>query len=166
MRMTLPLPVAGPLVLRPYASDITKVRSVSVSRAINAPASAIFELLADPRRHSEFDGSSSVVKVKRAPARLYLGATFSMDMKIRVGYVVRNTVVTFEESKCIAWHHFAKFTWRYDLEEVLDGTRVTESFNYDRPWAFIIIWLGWPERNRRAMQLTLERMNEFLTGSR
>ena len=107
-----------------------------------------------------------MVKVKKAPARLYLGATFSMDMKIRVGYSVRNTVVVFEESKAIAWHHFAQFTWRYDLEEVPGATRVTESFNYDKPWALPIIWLGWPERNRRAMQSTLARIDEFLTGTR
>jgi hypothetical protein len=107
-----------------------------------------------------------VLNVKRAPARLYLGATFSMDMKIHVGYSVRNTVVVFEESRAIAWHHFAQFRWRYDLEEVLDATRVTESFNYDKPWALPIIWLGVPGRNRRAMQETLERIDEFLTGSR
>jgi hypothetical protein len=81
-----------------------------------------------------------------------------MDMKIRVPYSVRNTVSTFEESRLISWHHFALFVWRYDLEEVDGGTMVTESFNYDRPWAFAIIALGFPERNRRGMAQTLERL--------
>ncbi len=107
-----------------------------------------------------------MIQVKKAPARLYLGATFSMDMKIRVGYSVRNTVVAFEESRAIAWHHFAQFTWRYDLEEVPDATRVTESFDYDKPWALPLIWLGVPEKNRRAMEATLARIDAFLTGSR
>jgi hypothetical protein len=120
-------------------------------------------LLADPRRHLEFDGSSTVVKVKRAPQRLSKGATFSMDMKIHVPYFVKNTVSEFEENKVIAWHHFAQFVWRYDLEEVPNGTKVTESFNYDRPWAFVIIWLGWPERNRQAMVATLERIGRIVT---
>jgi uncharacterized protein YndB with AHSA1/START domain len=165
IRIALPGSVAN-LLSPAYAGDITKVRSVSVSRLINAPASTIFELLADPRRHHELDGSSSVINVRKAPVRLFLGAKFSMDMKIRVPYSVRNTVSAFEESRLISWHHFAQFVWRYDLEEVPDGTRVTESFNYDRPWAFVIIWLGWPERNRRAMEATLERINDIVTQQR
>jgi uncharacterized protein YndB with AHSA1/START domain len=140
------------------------VRSVSVTRIINAPPAAIFELLADPRRHGDFDGSGTVQRVRHAPQRLYLGATFSMDMKIGVGYFVRNTVVAFEESRCIAWRHFAKFVWRYDLEAVPGGTSVTESFDYDRPWAFVIIGLGWPEKNRRAMAETLERIDQLVTA--
>jgi hypothetical protein len=87
-----------------------------------------------------------------------------MDMKIGVGYFVRNTVVAFEESRCIAWRHFAKFVWRYDLEAVPGGTSVTESFDYDRPWAFVIIGLGWPEKNRRAMAETLERIDQLVTA--
>jgi hypothetical protein len=104
-----------------------------------------------------------VVKVKQAPERLFKGATFSMDMKIGVPYFVKNTVSDFEENKVIAWHHFAQFVWRYDLEEVSGGTKVTESFNYDRPWAFAITWLGWPEKNRRAMVATLERISQIVT---
>jgi uncharacterized protein YndB with AHSA1/START domain len=141
-----------------------KVRSVSATRVIKASPEAIFDLLADPRRHADIDGSTNVVRVIQGPARLYLGATFSMDMKMRVGYHVKNVVVAFEEGRYIAWHHFAQFVWRYDLEDVPDGTRVTESFNYDKPWAFAIIWLGWPERNRRAMQATLERIDRLVTS--
>jgi uncharacterized protein YndB with AHSA1/START domain len=141
-----------------------KVRSVRATRLINAPPAAIFNLLADPRRHVDFDGSTTVVDVVQGPARLYLGATFSMDMKMRVGYHVKNVVVAYEENKCIAWHHFAQFVWRYDLEEVPEGTKVTESFNYDKPWAFGIIWLGWPERNRQSMEATLERIDRLVTS--
>jgi uncharacterized protein YndB with AHSA1/START domain len=141
-----------------------KVRSVRATRLINAPPAAIFNLLADPRRHVDFDGSTTVVDVVQGPARLYLGATFSMDMKMRVGYHVKNVVVAYEENKCIAWHHFAQFVWRYDLEEVPEGTKVTESFNYDKPWAFGFIWLGWPERNRQSMEATLERIDRLVTS--
>lgn len=87
-----------------------------------------------------------------------------MDMKIGVGYFTRNKVVAFEENRCIAWHHWAQFVWRYDLEEVPGGTKVTESFDFDRPWAFAIMWLGWPEKNRNAMELTLERIASIVTA--
>jgi len=143
---------------------VPKARRVCVTRVIPAPPRAIFDLLADPRQHARLDGSGTVRKVKKAPDRLSLGATFSMDMKIGVGYFTRNTVVAFEENKCIAWHHFAQFVWRYDLEEVPGGTKVTESFDYDRPWAFVIIWLGWPEKNRASMASTLERIASIVTA--
>jgi uncharacterized protein YndB with AHSA1/START domain len=139
-------------------------RSISVSRLIHASPSQIFELLADPRQHILLDGSGSVTSVKSAPPRLSLGSTFSMHMKMGLGYVTRNRVVVFEENRSIAWHHFALFVWRYDLEEVAGGTQVTESFNYDKPWAFAIIALGFPERNRRAMEGTLERLEAAVTS--
>ena len=87
-----------------------------------------------------------------------------MHMKLGLGYVTRNRVVTFEENRCIAWHHLAQFIWRYDLEDVEGGTLVTESFNYDRPWAFVIIAMGFPKRNRAAMEATLERLDAIVTS--
>jgi hypothetical protein len=57
------------------------------------------------------------------------------------------------------------FTWRYQLEEVEGGTMVTESFDYDKPWAFVIIALGFPEKNRAAMEGTLERLESVFTSS-
>jgi hypothetical protein len=120
--------------------------------------------LADPRLHTTFDGSGSVVKVRKGPDRLFLGAKFSMDMKIGLSYFVSNKVVAFEENKCIAWHHFAQFVWRYDLEEVPGGTKVTESFNYDKPWAFGIEVVHKPESNQRDMEATLERIEKIVTA--
>ncbi len=106
------------------------------------------------------------MRVKEAPERLSLGATFAMDMKIGIAYLTRNKVVAFEENRCIAWHHFAQFVWRYDLEGVPGGTKVTAPFNDDGPWAFIIIWLGWPEKNRRAIEATLGQIETIVTAWR
>jgi hypothetical protein len=139
-------------------------RVVSTSRTIHATPSVIFDLLADPRRHSSFDGSGTVVRVRKAPERLYLGATFSMDMRLGLSYLVRNKVVAFEENRCIAWHHFAQFVWRYDLEEVPEGTKVTESFNYDKPWSFSITLWHKEQSNLRDMVATLERIEAIVTA--
>jgi hypothetical protein len=85
-------------------------------------------------------------------------------MTMGLGYVTRNRVVEFQEDRRVAWHHFALFVWRYDLEAVGRGPLVTESFNYDRPWAFVIIALGFPERNRHSMEGTLERLGAAVTS--
>jgi len=139
-------------------------RKISVTRFIAASPSTIFDLLADARKHSLFDGSGTVSGVKEAPARLALGSTFSMDMKMKLGYVTRNRVVVFEENRSIAWHHAARFIWRYDLEAVDGGTNVTESFDYNRPLGFVIEWFNFPERNRVAMEETLGRLEAIVTA--
>ena len=83
---------------------------------------------------------------------------------MKLGYVTRNRVVVFEENRAIAWHHVARFIWRYDLEEVDGGTNVTESFDYDRPWGFAIEPFKFPERNRIAMEATLKRLKAIVTA--
>lgn len=141
-------------------------RFVSATRTIAAPASAIFALLADPRQHATFDGSGSLQTVKEAPERLYLGAKFSMNMKMGLPYLTRNVVVDFVENKSIAWHHFARLVWRYELEDVPGGTKVTESFAYNNLAGRVIALLGFPERNRQSMEATLLRIEKLVTSSR
>ncbi len=143
---------------------MSSTRCISVSRVIAAPPSTIFNLLASPAQHVLLDGTNSVTGVRRGPERLALGSKFSMDMKIGLGYHTTNRVVVFEENKSIAWHHFAQFVWRYDLDEVDGGTKVTESFNYDKPWAFLITSAGFPQRNRLGMEATLQRLDASVTA--
>lgn len=132
---------------------------VSAERVIQAPPEKIFDLLADPTQHSRFDGSDTVKGVHSESTRLDLGATFSMDMRIGVPYRITNTVVEFEEGRRIAWQHFARNVWRYELEPVDGGTRVRESFDWSNGRGRKVIELmGYPEKNRRAMEATLERL--------
>lgn len=97
---------------------------------IEAPAEKIFALLADAYSHSLFDGSSTVKSVINGPERLFLGARFGMKMKIAIGYNISNKVVEFEEGKRIAWSHFMRWVWRYELVDLGGGvTQVSEYFD-------------------------------------
>ncbi|HEY5110868.1 MAG TPA: SRPBCC family protein [Acidimicrobiales bacterium] len=142
---------------------MTPRRSVSASRTINAPASAIFNLLADPRQHARLDGSGAVVDVKDAPERLSLGAVFTMRMKMKANYTTRNVVSEFVENKSIAWHHKSGFIWRYELDDVEGGTKVTESFTYDNPLGLIISMTSIPKKNQEAMKVTLLCLEQAVT---
>jgi uncharacterized protein YndB with AHSA1/START domain len=141
-----------------------KKRSVQAERVIAASPEEIFDLLADPSRHSEIDGSGSVQKPKEgSPPRLALGARFGMDMKIGLPYSTKNEVVEFEEGRRIAWRHAGHHIWRYELEPVAEGTRVTETFDWATsraPWALELMRA--PERNRKAMESTLVRLAEVV----
>jgi hypothetical protein len=140
-------------------------RVVAVERFIPAAPQAIFDVLADPARHSEIDGSGSVKSARPdAPERLGLGTKFGMSMKIGVPYTISNTVVEFEEGRVIAWQHFGHHIWRYRLEPAEGGTTVTEEFDYRKarsPQALEL--LRYPTRHRAAMEKTLERLAGVVT---
>ena len=109
---------------------------------IEATPAKIFDLLANPRAHHLFDGSKTVKNAISGPERLFLGATFSMAMKIKVPYRIKNTVVAFEENKKISWCHLMKWTWTYELQDLGNGsTLVTESFDATKIPAFARWWL-------------------------
>ncbi len=132
---------------------------MSAERVIRATPQAIFELLADPTQHARFDGSDTVKAARGDPQRLSLGAQFSMDMRIGLPYRITNTVVEFDEGRVIAWQHFARNVWRYELTPVDGGTRVRESFDWSNGRGRRGIELmGYPERNRKGMEATLERL--------
>ena len=139
---------------------MSKQRSVSVSRQIAAPADVIFDILADPSRHAEIDGSGTVRGAKLDdPERLKMGAKFGMKMKIVVPYDMRSTVVEFEEDRLIAWAHFGKHRWRYELEPTDGGTLVRETFDWSTAiWPRGIELMGYPKKHPANMAATLERL--------
>jgi uncharacterized protein YndB with AHSA1/START domain len=138
-------------------------RCRSAEIVIDADPTTVFDVLADPAQHQLFDGSDSVKGRVNGPPRLYLGATFAMRMHLIAPYVIRNTVVEFEEDRRIAWRHVGRHVWRYELEPFEDGggraTRVTETFDYrPAPAAWLYERLGLPERNARSIEATLQRL--------
>ncbi len=139
---------------------MTKRRTVSRTRVISAEPAAIFDLLADPSKHSSFDGSGTVKAARPSgPERLSLGATFGMDMKLGAPYRIVNTVVEFDENTRIAWRHFGGHRWRYDLEPVAGGTSVTETFDWSTSKApFLLELSGAPKRNTKAIEKTLDNL--------
>jgi uncharacterized protein YndB with AHSA1/START domain len=139
---------------------------VSAERIIHASPGRIFDVLADPTQHPVIDGSRSVRAPRAgAPARLALGARFSMDMRIGLPYRMTSEVVQFEEGRRIAWQHLAHDVWCYELEPVDGATRVRESFDWShgRGQWFLRITKT-PEKNRRSMEHTLERLAGLVEG--
>ena len=80
-------------------------RPVTVSRRICAPARAIFQVLADPGRHQEFDGSESLRGPASTAVISAVGDVFVMKMHFpHLGdYEMNNHVVEFEPDQRIGW---------------------------------------------------------------
>jgi len=129
---------------------------------IAAPAATIFDLLANPASHRLFDGSETIQSSISGPDRLFLGAKFSMAMKIKLAYRIKNTVVAFEENKKIAWCHLMKWTWCYELTDLGNGTtQVTESFDASNIPFYAKRWLkmtGAIKHNPKWMAKSLVRL--------
>jgi hypothetical protein len=137
---------------------------VSESRIIQAEPQRLFDLVADPAMHPRIDGSGSVREMRPGgPARLSLGATFGMDMKLGAPYKITNTVVEFDEPRVIAWRHFNGHVWRYLFEPVEGATKVTEQWDA-RPAKnrFFLRLSGFPQRNRKGIVASLERLEQLV----
>ena len=134
-------------------------RSVSRSAVVPAPPAEVFGLLTDPRRHAEIDGSGTVKGVTQGPEQLSLGDRFGMRMRLGVPYVISSEVVELEPDRRIAWRHVGHHVWRYELEPVDGGTRVTETFDWANARSPLALeLLGIPARNARSIDATLERL--------
>jgi len=145
---------------------------VSVERVIPAPADKIFDLLVDPARHLDIDGSGTVQRARSGGRRLRLGDSFGMDMKLGARYSTRNEVVELDENRLIAWRTLAPSpltllftgrTWRYELEPVEGGTRVRETWDIstEAPLGRQVVrrMAGSTKRN---MERTLERIERLV----
>ena len=141
-------------------------RQVSRDIVVDAPPSAVFEVLADPRAHGAFDGSGTVRDAVAGPDRLDLGDRFGMSMRLGVPYTIKNEVVEFEEDRRIAWRHFGHHRWRYELEPVGEGsTKVTETFDWSASRIPRLIELvGFPATNTRGIEATLPRLKSYVEG--
>lgn len=151
------------MTLRAEILDTGNPKVKSASIIINAPASKIFDVIANPQMHSIIDGSNSVRSVIKGPARLALGSKFGMNMEIGIKYRITNTVVEFEENKLIAWRHLGRWIWRYEFKEISPTqTVVIESF--DGTTTPFNVWLkarkAYPY-TQKAVAKTLVRLKEY-----
>lgn len=145
-----------------FAGD--EQQAVSVSRDIPEPADRIFDLLASPAGHARIDGSGMVRDAISGPDRLALGARFHMEMKAGpLPYKIHSEVVEFEENRRIAWAHLGKHRWRYELQPIDGGTRVTETFDWSTARiGWIIEVAGYPDKHPANMAATLARIERVL----
>ncbi|MEO7126115.1 MAG: SRPBCC family protein [Nakamurella sp.] len=140
---------------------------VSVTRQIDAPPQALFDIVADPAMHLVIDGSGTVRGQRTGnPQRLSAGARFSMSMQVGAKYRTVSHVIEFAEGKQIAWQVGGNGAiWRYLFEAngtvgaTGDGTLVTEQWDVrTAPVRWLLAATGFAGRSRRGMTATLQRL--------
>ncbi len=143
-------------------------QQVAVSRVIAASPEAIFQIIASPAMHPVIDGSGTVQGERFGPDKLTgIGDSFGMRMKVAgIPYRMKSSVKEYEANRRIAWAHFFGHRWRYELEPVEGGTRVTETFDWSTARSPKSIELmGYPKQHPANMTATLERLDAHFTPS-
>jgi hypothetical protein len=155
----------------PIRSEILNTGSEQIKSArivINASAEKIFAILANPHRHKEIDGSSTIQENISGPDKLILGSKFGMKMHLGVDYRILNTVVEYKENSLIGWRHVGRWIWRYELVNLgPQMTQVTETFDASRAPLISKAWLSLRKAypfTQRAVAKTLVQLKSICEG--
>jgi uncharacterized protein YndB with AHSA1/START domain len=133
--------------------------AVSVTRRIDAPAEAVFAVLADPATHAAIDGTGWVCEPLDPETLTRVGQVFGMGMyhpdHPDGHYRIHNRVEVLEAPRAIAWQPgtYAEdgvwssggWVWRYDLVD--DGPhacRVTLTYDWSAVPAAVREYIGFP----------------------
>ena len=142
---------------------------LQVSRSVDvaAPASELFAIVADPRRHHEIDGSGSVGDNIRAPEHLEMGSRFTTKMRMYgLPYRITSTVTAMTPDQLIEWRHPVGHRWRWELHASSPtSTRVTETFDYRDAGTLknrlkYYQATGFVKRNAAGIEATLRRLRD------
>ena len=118
--------------------------TISATTIINAPAEAIFAVLADPAKHAAIDGTGWVREPLDSQHLTEAGQVFRMAMyhdNVPGGhYRMANRVQVLDPPRAISWEpgmdtgdghpQIVGHTWRYDLAPAGSGTEVTLSYDW------------------------------------
>ena len=164
-------------------------KPVEVSRRIEAAAALIFKILANPQRHTDFDGSGMIRGAVLDRPISDVGDTFTMKMH-RLGddYLMLNYVVEFEPDRRIFWEPApgdpsraegndpskvgipAGYRWGYILTpDGDDATVVTEVFDCgpEENRQHLLRdggeWINGSNSVRESLAATLERLEKIST---
>jgi hypothetical protein len=155
----------------PIRSEILNTGNEQIKSArivINASAEKIFAILANPHRHKEIDGSSTIQENISGPDKLILGSKFGMKMHLGVDYRILNTVVEYKENSLIGWRHVGRWIWRYELVNLGPHmTQVTETFDASRAPLISKAWLSLRKAypfTQRAVAKTLVQLKSICEG--
>jgi hypothetical protein len=142
-------------------------RRICRSVQVDAPASELFAIVADPRRHHELDGSGTVRDNIKAPSELIAGSKFSTSMKMfGVPYRITSIVTELRPDEVVEWRHPFGHRWRWEFEALSPTlTQVTETFDYHDTGALkdtlnYYERMGFAKSNATGIEATLTKLRE------
>lgn len=118
-----------------------------VTVEISAPPERVYALVSDITRMGEWSPECVRCSWSKGATGPVVGARFRARNKGRRGPAWFNTptVTVAEPGQEFAFHRsgpgIGSYTWRYVMEPTATGTRLTESFEAERPLGSVMSWL-------------------------
>ena len=151
---------------------VNEAPDVSVSTHVDASAEAVYDLVADLPRMGEWSPECRRCTWTGGATGPAVGARFTARNKGRRGpsWYNKPVVTAADPGREFAFNRsgpgIGSYTWRFVLEPTATGTRVTESYDVERPLPKAMAWLtarwvGSSDRDadlREGMQTTLARI--------
>lgn len=148
--------------------------SVTVSRTIDASAKDVFDVLSNPERHAQLDGSGFVRSDEKTDRITATGQVFRMNMSgdhMGGDYQTDNHVVGYDKDKLLAWKTAPADTeppgwqWVWQLQpQGPDATEVTLTYDWSAVGADFLKKVPFPLVSESQLEDSLAKLGEAVSG--
>ena len=150
-------------------------KRITVQRTIDAPTQVVFDVLSNPQRHPELDGSGFVLSDEKSDRITGTGDVFRMNMSgAHMGgdYQTDNTVTGYDANHLLAWQTAPADTeppgWEWTWQLAAQGPEATEvTLSYD--WSKVtdpqlLEKISFPLVPQSALEDSLARLAAAVSG--
>ena len=150
-------------------------KSITVSRTIDASTSQVFDVLTNPERHAELDGSGFVISDEKSDRITATGQVFRMNMSgphMGGDYQTDNTVTGYDANHLVAWQTAPADTdppgweWVWQLEaQGSDATEVTLTYDWSKVTdQELLKKISFPLVDQGALEQSLDNLAGAVAG--
>jgi len=150
-------------------------KSITVSRTIDASTSQVFDVLTNPERHAELDGSGFVISDEKSDRITATGQVFRMNMSgphMGGDYQTDNTVTGYDANHLVAWQTAPADTdppgweWVWQLEaQGSDATEVTLTYDWSKVTdQELLKKISFPLVDQGALEQSLDNLAGAVSG--
>ena len=154
---------------------MTTDKRIEVSRTIDAPTTAVFDVLSNPARHADLDGSGFVLSDEKSDRITATGQTFRMNMSgahLGGDYQTDNHVTGYDANKLLAWQTAPAdqdppgWEWVWQLEaDGADATHVTLVYDWSKVTdQALLSKLSFPLVPQQALEDSLGNLASAVAG--
>jgi uncharacterized protein YndB with AHSA1/START domain len=148
--------------------------SITVTRSVDIPAKDLFNILSNPERHAEIDGSGFVVSDDKTDRISGQGDVFRMNMHgdhMGGDYKTENHVTGFEENKFISWQTAPAgeeppgWEWIWELTSTgSDSADIRLTYDWSKVDQETVNQIGFPLVTEEQLEASLGRLAAAATG--
>lgn len=146
--------------------------SITVERVIPASSAEIFDVLSNPNRHADLDGSGYVRNVAKGDRITGVGQVFTMNMEgehMGGEYRTENHVTGYSENALLAWQTAPAGTepkgweWVYELDaKGPNETEVTLTYDWSKVTdKELLKKVHFPLVQEHALEESLQKLSEL-----